>query len=106
MIPDITAERVAQRLREEDPPLLLDVRERWECAVAALPDAVSIPMGELPSRLHELPTDRDVVVVCHHGVRSSQVAAWLSAQGFDRIANLSGGIDAWSQSVDPSIPTY
>ena len=106
MIPDLTAERVAQRLRDEDPPLLLDVREPWECALASLPGAVSIPMGDLASRLHEIPTDRDVVVVCHHGNRSYQVASWLAAQGFDRIANLSGGIDAWSQSVDPSIPTY
>ena len=106
MIQDLTAERVAERLRDEDPPLLLDVREPWECAVAPLADAINIPMGEIPSRLRELPSDRDVVVVCHHGVRSFQVALWLSAQGFDRVANLSGGIDAWSKDVDSSIPTY
>ena len=106
MIQDLNAERVAQRLRDEDPPLLLDVREPWERAIASVPESVSIPMGELPARLADLPEDRDIVVMCHHGNRSAQVAQWLGLQGFDRVANLSGGIDAWSTSVDPSIPTY
>ena len=72
-------------------------------------------MNLVPSRLAGLPEDRDILpirsewirnVVCHHGMRSMQVAMWLQAQGFDRVSNLDGGIDAWSQQVDPSIPQY
>ena len=84
----------------------MDVREPWERQVAAIPGTLHIPMNQVPSRLAELPEDRDIVVVCHHGMRSMQVAMWLEAQGFDRVSNLDGGIDAWSQQVDPGIPQY
>ena len=91
-------------------PLLLDVREPWEVALAPLEVAgatlLAIPMGELPSRLAELSPSRPVVCVCHHGMRSLQVARWLERAGFDAVYNLEGGIDAWSREIDPSVPRY
>ncbi|CAN5676763.1 MAG: rhodanese-like domain-containing protein [Actinomycetota bacterium] len=106
MIEDLTAAEVDRRLRSNSPPLLVDVRETWERQVAAIPGSLHIPMGEVPARVTQLPTDRDLVLHCHHGARSLQVAQWLAAQGFDRLANMDGGIDAWSATVDPSLPTY
>ncbi len=106
MIEDLTPAEVAARLDGEDPPLLIDVRENWEREIAAIPGSVHIPMDEIPARVGQLPDDRLLVLHCHSGARSLQVAQWLQAQGFDRLANLNGGIDEWSHDVDPSIPTY
>lgn len=86
--------------------MLIDVREGWEREVASLPGSVHIPLGELPARAGELPSDRAIVFQCHHGARSLQAAEWLTAQGHDRVANLEGGIDAWSLTVDPDTPRY
>ena len=86
--------------------LLLDVREPEEVACARLEGAVHIPMGEIPGRLHELDPDADIVVYCHHGVRSANVAAFLAHRDFTSVANLTGGIDRWSLTVDPSLPRY
>lgn len=87
-------------------PVLLDVREPWELATARLPGSLDIPMGQIPARLDELPPDRPLIVMCHHGMRSLQVVMFLKHQGFESVSNLAGGIDAWSREVDPSIPTY
>ncbi len=87
-------------------PLLLDVREPWEVAIAALPGAVSIPMGRVVAETDSLDASRPVVCVCHHGMRSMQVAAYLSRRGFSDVWNLTGGIDAWARQVDPACPTY
>lgn len=87
-------------------PVILDVREPWEVALAAMPGIVAIPMGQIPARADELDPARPVVCVCHHGMRSMQVAMFLERRGFTDIWNLSGGIDAWSRQVDPSCPTY
>ncbi len=106
MIEDLTAAEVDRRLRSTSPPLLVDVREDWERQVAAIPGSLHIPMGEVPARVAELPTDRDVVLYCHSGTRSLQVAQWLAAQGFDHLVNMNGGIDEWSSTVDPAVPTY
>jgi rhodanese-related sulfurtransferase len=90
-----------------DAPLLLDVREPWEFATAAIPGATLIPMGEIPSRAHqELDPDQPIVVLCHHGARSLSVTMWLRRQGFDRVQSLAGGIDEWSRTIDPTIPRY
>ena len=85
---------------------LLDVREPWEVALGALPEAMTIPMNDLPDRLERLPEDRPLVVLCHHGQRSGQVTAWLHRHGYDNAVNLEGGIDAWARTVDPTMPTY
>lgn len=91
-------------------PLLLDVRETWEFAVAAIRidgwQTLHLPMGTLPERLAELDPTQPVVCICHHGMRSAQVVAFLERQGFDAAYNLAGGIDAWSVQVDPSVPRY
>ena len=87
-------------------PLVLDVRDPWEQALCSLTDARSIPMQEIPARWNELPRDRDIVVVCHHGMRSLQAAHYLESVGLKRLYNLSGGIAAWANEVDPSMAQY
>jgi rhodanese-related sulfurtransferase len=88
------------------PHTLLDVREADELAVASIAGALWIPMGDIPARLNEIPTDRELVVMCHHGGRSARVVEYLAAQGWTRVANLTGGIDAWSRRIDPKVATY
>jgi rhodanese-related sulfurtransferase len=91
-------------------PILLDVREPWEFLLARIerPGAElrHIPMGAVPPRLAELPRTQPIVCICHHGVRSAQVVAFLLQQGWHEVYNLAGGIDAWSTQVDPSVPRY
>jgi rhodanese-related sulfurtransferase len=94
-----------RRLDEGDRPLILDVREPWEIATASVSGTLNIPMGDIPSRVAELDPDRETIVMCHHGVRSAQVAMYLARIGFEQVVNLAGGIDAWSE-IDPSIPRY
>jgi rhodanese-related sulfurtransferase len=88
------------------PPVLLDVREAWEIERAALDGAVWVPMREVPSRVTELDAAAEIVVVCHHGVRSSFIARFLEQQGFGHVYNLSGGVEGWARQVDPSMQTY
>lgn len=97
---------LAERLRSGDPPVLLDVREPWEHAVASLPGARLVPLNTLPAALPSLDPAREYVVHCHHGVRSLMAAQILRRHGIARVANLSGGIAAWSDEVDPSVPQY
>ena len=85
---------------------LLDVRETWELETACIAGSINIPMDEIPQRLGELDASQPLAVMCHSGGRSARVAGFLADQGFVRIANVSGGIDAWSQTVDSSIPRY
>ena len=85
---------------------LLDVREPWEYERVHLPDCLHIPMDELRARLGELNHEQTYVVVCHHGNRSLQVAAFLQARGFSKVINLTGGIDAWTTDCEPSLPRY
>ena len=95
---------------EGSQPLVLDVREPWELQTASVRaegfELVAIPMGELPTRLAELDPARPVACLCHHGARSLRVAAFLEHQGFERLANVSGGIDLWSHEADPTVPRY
>ena len=86
--------------------VLLDVRENEEVALVHIAGSVHIPMGEVPSRLHELDPDADIVVYCHHGMRSANVCGFLQQRDFRSVANLAGGIDAWAAGVDPSLPRY
>jgi rhodanese-related sulfurtransferase len=107
MIAARTVEEVSRALREPGSDLqLLDVREPEERAIAAIEPSLHIAMQEIPGRLAEIPKDRPIVVYCHHGTRSAMVAAYLVQQGFPDVSNLTGGIDAWSQRIDRSLPRY
>jgi rhodanese-related sulfurtransferase len=89
-----------------EPPLLLDVREPWEYEKARIEGAQLIPMREMPGRVAELDQNKEVVAICHHGGRSAQVAMFLEKAGFKKMHNLVGGVDAWSRTVDPTVPLY
>jgi rhodanese-related sulfurtransferase len=92
------------------PAVLLDVREPWERQTASVTPAgftlLSIPMNEVPARLAELDPGQRVACLCHHGARSQRVAMFLNQNGFDALANVAGGIDAWSLQHDPAVPRY
>lgn len=102
---DIEPADLAGRLRDGDAPDLLDVRETWEWDLARIPPARLLPLGDLEGSVGSLNPDREMVVYCHHGVRSRMAVSWLRMQGF-RARNLAGGIDRWSREVDPSVPRY
>jgi rhodanese-related sulfurtransferase len=105
--PEITVQAFSQLRQQPQAPILLDVREPWEYKTANLPDSLLIPMGEVASRAHtELDPDAPIVVLCHHGARSLNVTMWLRNQGFEHVQSLAGGIDAWSRTIDPTIPRY
>lgn len=107
MVGRTTPEEVARRLSEEpESLLLLDVRENEERAAAVIQPSIHIPMYEVPERLAEIPRDREVIVYCHHGSRSEMVVGFLEGEGYARVTNLSGGIDAWSAQVDRKVPRY
>jgi rhodanese-related sulfurtransferase len=92
------------------PTVLLDVREDWEIQTASVKaqgfELRTIPMHTVPLRLEDLNRDLPIACLCHHGARSMQVAAFLVQQGFSHVANVTGGIHAWSSQVDASVPTY
>jgi len=95
-----------QRLDRGEKVVLVDVREQWEWDIARIEGATLIPLRELETRKSELnPTD-DIVVYCHMGVRSLKAVFYLQQQGFTNLKNLSGGIEAWSTTVDPKVPRY
>jgi len=103
---EIDPAALRDRLASDDPPVVLDVREPWEIEIVALPAILAIPLGNLTARAAEVPRDRPVAVMCHHGGRSAQATAWLRQQGFGRVMNVAGGIDAWARMIDPSVPRY
>jgi len=86
--------------------LLLDVREPWEYELCHIHGSRLIPMGQVQDALDDLNADQEIVVICHHGRRSEQVADFLERCGFAHVANLVGGIEAWSQDIDPSLARY
>jgi rhodanese-related sulfurtransferase len=91
-------------------PVVLDVREGWELEAASVKPAgfalLTIPMGDVPARLAELDPATPVACLCHHGARSLRVAGFLAQNGFGSVANITGGIEAWSAELDPTVPTY
>jgi rhodanese-related sulfurtransferase len=89
-----------------EPPVLLDVREPWEYDKARIEGAQLVPMGQVPARLAQIDQQREVVAICHHGGRSLQVALLLEKNGYNKVHNLVGGVDAWSRTVDPAVPLY
>lgn len=95
-----------ERLERGEVELLLDVREEWEHSLAAIPGSTHIPLGELVDRMQELAFEDDIVVYCHVGQRSMRAGAILKEAGVAHVHNLTGGIDAYSQLADPSVPRY
>ena len=82
------------------------MREPWEWEAARIEGSQHIPMREVPARLAEIDPESEVVAICHHGGRSQQVAMFLEKNGFSKVHNLQGGVDAWSRTVDPAVPLY
>ncbi len=102
----VTPQELHARWQRGDRPFLLDVREPEEYRIVRLPDATLIPLGDLIARQQELDPDIEIVVYCHHGIRSMKAVAYLRNAGFPLARNLRGGIDAWSLQVDPGVPRY
>jgi rhodanese-related sulfurtransferase len=104
----ISASELAGRLADAatPAPLLLDVREPWEFAICHIAGAMPMPMASVPARAGELDPEGEIVVVCHHGMRSAQVCMFLERQGFEHVLNLAGGVAAWAAEVDPAMPQY
>ncbi len=103
---EMTVVELKASLAAGDDVWLLDVREPWEYSTVRLDGATLIPLGDLASRVHEVPRDANVVVYCHHGMRSARAVSMLRHGGWDRVRNLSGGIDRWSVEADPRTPRY
>ncbi len=99
-----------ESVREHGHPVVLDVREPYELKLSSVKEEGfelrAIPMSVIPPRLHELDTKRPIACLCHHGGRSMQVAGFLKARGFEHVANIAGGIYAWTSELDPAVPRY
>lgn len=104
----MTPAELKAKLESSTPPRLLDVRQPEEHAFVALPSSTLIPLGEVLGRAEEIEDWRndELVVYCHHGIRSAQAVAQLRALGFTNVHNLSGGIDRWTTEIDPALPRY
>ena len=103
---EISPRELKTRLDTGMRPLLLDVREAAELAICRIGDALHVPMGDVPGRLHELDPERDIVVYCHHGQRSAAVVTFLERHDFANVANLAGGIERWAVEIDTTMPRY
>lgn len=103
----LTAPEVAALIADAgDTHVLLDVREPWEFQTCRIAGSVSVPMNTIPGQIDQLDRDASIICICHHGARSLRVAQFLEANGFVQVTNLTGGIHAWAQQVDPAMPTY
>ena len=105
-IKTITPSQLSERLRGEEPPLVIDVREPEEYELARIEGTRLLSLSLFNEWAPSLDRERETVFMCHHGIRSAQVCAFLSRQGFEKIHNLAGGIDRWSADVDPAVPRY
>jgi len=105
---EISASDLAAKFAAGKPAdlILLDVREPWENETAKIEGSTLIPMGDIAARVQELDPDSHIVTICHHGVRSMNVAVWLRDQGLANVQSLRGGIDAWSREIDSNVPQY
>ena len=107
VVEQITAIELKDKIREQDRKLvLLDVREPFEYAIARIENSVLIPLDQLQTRMNELDVQQEIIVICHHGIRSQQASNYLLYKGFTKVLNLAGGIDAWACECDPEVPRY
>lgn len=100
-VPSINVKRLRERLADQPAPFLLDVREPWEFATSHVPGAQLIPLGELESRVGEVPRDRAVLAICHSGSRSLAAAGYLRSLGYPEVSNVDGGTAAWIEQGFP-----
>lgn len=105
-IKQLSAIELKTKLQDKVQLFLLDVREPFEFAHAHIDGSVLIPLNQIPQRLQEIDMEQEIVLICHHGMRSMQAANFLTQVGFRKISNLVGGIDAWSIEVDSSVARY
>lgn len=105
-VPEITVEELKARMDRKDSFVLLDVREPDEYEFCRLPGSKLIPLGELEGRLGELDPAADLVVHCRSGGRSAKAVAFLRQKGYSKAVNVAGGVLAWAERVDPTLPTY
>lgn len=106
MIKQVTPEKLKVSLDEDSSILLLDVREPWEYEICHIDGSMNLRMINIPSSIGELDPESETVVICHHGIRSMQVANYLADQGFNKVTSLEGGVDAWAKSIDQTMPQY
>jgi adenylyltransferase/sulfurtransferase len=106
MTTDLTPHELEALLAADPDVQLVDVREPWEVAIAAIPGAIVLPLGQLPNLLDALDPDRPVVAYCHHGFRSERARQILADAGWPEAQHLSGGIAAWAREVDPQMARY
>ena len=105
-IPEITPAEVKKKMDAHEPFVLIDVREPHEYQICSIPGSKLIPLGEVAKRMSELDSADEIVVHCKMGGRSAKAVEFLRQSGFSRVQNLAGGILAWSDTVDPSLPKY
>lgn len=104
---EISTEELQSLFASGSDVVVVDVREPWEIQTAHLAGTLNIPMNDIPARFREeFDPERHTVILCHHGVRSMNVTAWLRQQGFDKVQSLRGGIDRWAREIDPKVPVY
>jgi rhodanese-related sulfurtransferase len=103
---EVSPQEVKQRLDRGEKFLFVDVREPWEYETTRTEGSKLIPMREIPANLAELESAEDVILFCHHGMRSLDAAAWLRSQGVEAARSMTGGIDRWSTEIDPLVPRY
>lgn len=103
---EISVAELAKKHNSGEDFMLLDVREPDELAIASIPWATAIPMGDVPQRVSELPKDKPIAVMCHGGGRSARVTQFLNEQGYPNAVNVAGGIRAWTTEIDPTVPDY
>ena len=106
MLPEITVKNLAEKLKGPNPPVLIDVREPHEHRFCRIEGAQLMPLGEIEAWAERLDPEAEIVLQCHTGVRSAHATLYLKQLGFKRVANLRGGIEAWSTEVDPDVPRY
>ena len=102
----ISPKELKSSLDNGDKLVLVDVREEWEYSLAKVDGSILIPLGTLPQSLAQLNRDSEIIAICHHGMRSADATNFLLQQGFQKVKNLVGGIDAWSTQVDGTVPRY
>jgi len=101
----ITPKKLQAIINSPQPIPIIDIREDWEREIAYIPNSKHIALSILPDNLEELPKDQNFAVVCHHGIRSLKTVLWLRQHGYEAY-NLIGGINSWSEEIDPSVPKY